>query len=270
MRNIEENLDVEVRKIHTTGDRLVNVSLDEIGGKGLFVKDIEEQLLEGDIDIAVHSLKDMPADLHEGLYLSAFVKRDDPRDMLFTNGSYTLYSLPKDSDLGTSSLRRKYQVKSVRPDVNIVNIRGNVTTRLDKIGKSVDGVILAAAGIKRLGLRAGVPLDIRTIIPAPGQGVIALETRKDDKDIINFTKNLDHGATRLCVETERAFLKTLGADCNFPVAAHALLEHADIILHGMLGDMNRPYLMVRKTVRGKDTSIGSILAEELVEELERN
>jgi len=270
MKNIKADLDIEIQEIHTTGDRLVDISLDEIGGKGLFVKDIEMHLLKGDIDVAVHSLKDMPAEIPDGLDLVAFVKRDDPRDMLFTGGNYTLYSLPKGARIGTSSLRRKYQLKSERPDIDIVNVRGNVTTRLDKVDKELDGVILAAAGIKRLGLKPGVPLEIDTVIPAPGQGVIAIETRDDDEYMQALFKGIDHGATRLCSETERTFLRALGADCNFPVAAHAFIVSGDIILHGMIGDIDRPYLMVRKTIRGRNTSLGRILAEKLLVELEKS
>ncbi|MCK7469019.1 MAG: hydroxymethylbilane synthase [Desulfosudis oleivorans] len=190
----------EIITVRTTGDILADAPLDAIGGKGVFVKDIECRLLESRIDMAVHSLKDMQAILPESLSIGAFLPREDPRDMLFSCGGHSLDSLPPGSRIGTSSMRRRCQLRQVRPDLVVVDIRGNVTTRLGKVGASVDAVILAAAGVIRLGLPLGIAMDPGTMIPSPGQGIIAVECRAQDQEISEILAALDHAPTRACAE----------------------------------------------------------------------
>jgi hydroxymethylbilane synthase len=185
--------------------------------------------------------------------------------MIFSSENKSLADLPKGVKIGTSSLRRKCQIKNVRPDAQLVDIRGNVSTRLKKVGKDADAVILAAAGIKRLGLPPGIPIDLDSMIPSPGQGVIAVEARKNDHDTISLVQKLDHSPTRICAETERLFLATLGADCRFPVAAYAKLEGSEIVLSGMIGRSD--FSMTKATIRGKDSSIGKTLAQMLLKKL---
>jgi len=245
--------------------------LDKIGGKGVFVKDIEKRLLIGEIDIAVHSLKDMQASLPQGLIIGAFLKRDDPRDMLFPCSSMagcTMATLPKGASIGTSSLRRRCQIKDIRPDIRVKDIRGNIPTRLKKVGSDVDAVILACAGVQRIGLPPGIPMDIDIMIPAPGQGVIAVEIREDDRQVQSIIKELDHEHTRICAQAERAFLSTLGADCHFPVAAYAIPDNNSILIRGMVGRTDEHY-MVKKTITSDPASAGRLLAEMLLEEMDK-
>ncbi|MCD6570180.1 MAG: hydroxymethylbilane synthase [Deltaproteobacteria bacterium] len=268
--NIRPDLKIATHIIQTSGDLLDDMPLDKIGGKGVFVKDIEKRLLRREIDIAVHSLKDMQASLPQGLIIGAFLKRDDPRDMLLPCSSMagcTIETLPKGASIGTSSLRRRCQIKDIRPDIRVIDIRGNIPTRLKKVGSDVDAVILACAGVKRIGLPAGTPIDIDTMIPAPGQGVIAVEVRQDDREVQDIIKSLDHEHTRICAQTERAFLSTLGADCHFPVAAYAILDSNSILIRGMVGRIDEHY-MVKKTIKGDPASAGRVLAEMLSEEME--
>jgi hydroxymethylbilane synthase len=253
----------EVCIIKTKGDILSDAPLDAIGGKGVFVKDIERQLLEGAIDIAIHSLKDMQAVIPGGLTISAYLKRENPQDMIFTGGTHTLDSLPSGSSVGTSSMRRRCQIRSLRPDLKIVDIRGNVPTRLNKIGKGVDAVILAAAGVIRLGLPLGSPLAIETMIPSPGQGIIAVQSRTDDHEINALIEGLDHEPTRICAEAERAFLSALGQDCNLPAGAYATIDERDIFITGMLGSTDETR-MEKMSMKGRDPSVGKRLAQALM------
>jgi len=256
----------EVCIIKTRGDILSDAPLDAIGGKGVFVKDIERQLLDGTIDIAVHSLKDMQAILPEGLTISAYLKRENPQDMIFTSGDHTLDSLPHGSTVGTSSMRRRCQIRSLRPDLKIVDIRGNVPTRMKKVGSKVDAVILAAAGVIRLGLPQGSPIDISAMIPSPGQGIIAVQTRADDHTTNALINGLDHKTTRICAEAERAFLAALGQDCNLPAGAYATASDRGICITGMLGSTDET-MMKRMNMEDRDPSVGSRLAKALMREI---
>ena len=186
----------EVCFVKTTGDILADAPLDAIGGKGVFVKELESRLIAGEIDLAVHSLKDMQSTCPPGLAIVAYLEREDPRDMLFTHAGLTLEDLPEHARVGTSSLRRICQLKALKPHVTCVPIRGNVPTRLGKIGPDLDAVILAAAGVKRLGLPPGVPIDTAAMVPSPGQAVIAVQARADDQDVINVVAGLNHEPTR--------------------------------------------------------------------------
>ncbi len=248
----------EVCVIKTTGDILSEAPLDAIGGKGVFVKEIERALMGEEIDCAVHSLKDMQAVLPEGLSVSAYLKREDPRDMLFSKEDYTLKTLPSGAKVGTSSMRRRCQLRILRPDLEIVDIRGNVPTRLGKVGNGMDAVILATAGVKRLGLEEGVALDIEDMLPSPGQGVIAIESRCSDAWLDTILKKLDHTLTRVCAEAERSFLAALGQDCNLPAGAHATFHDNTISITGILGYPDESSVE-KMHMEGSDASVGARL-----------
>jgi hydroxymethylbilane synthase len=255
--------------ISTAGDILADAPLDAIGGKGVFVKDIESRLLEGHIDMAVHSLKDMPAILPHGLIIGACLTREDPRDMLFSKDNYDLETLPGGSSIGTSSMRRRCQIKMVRPDLKIMEIRGNVPTRLRKVGESFDAVILAAAGVIRLGLPLGIAIDPQKMIPSPGQGIIAVECREMDNELKKMLGNLDHTPTRVCAEAERTFLAKLGQDCNLPAGALAVVNGQEILITGILGSPDET-TMARMSMKGTTTEVGSALAMNLMEKIHGN
>ena len=222
--------EVEIVPMKTEGDRRFGARLADVGGKGLFVREIEEALLRGRVDVAVHSLKDLPAQLADGLELAAFPPREDPRDVLVTSTGETLQGLPEGAVIGTSSLRRRAMILAARPDLTVAPIRGNVDTRLAKLAAGeFDGVVLAAAGLRRLGLAPvqAIPLDVETFVPAVGQGILAVEVRRDDADTRRLVAQLDHADTHVCARAERAYLGRLGASCNTPMAAHAVLERSD-------------------------------------------
>lgn len=259
-------LHTEVITIKTTGDILSDAPLDAIGGKGVFVKDIEKELLGNTIDMAVHSLKDMQAILPAGLTIGAYLKRENPSDMLFSDEGWDLESLPAGSRIGTSSMRRRCQIKMLRPDLEVVDIRGNVPTRLKKVGEGLDGVILAAAGVVRLGLPLGIAIDPEKMIPSPGQGIIAIECRQGDQEITGLLGRLDHAQTRACAEAERAFLAELGADCRLPAGALAVVKGTEISITGMLGTMDEARA-ARMSMNGSTPEVGSLLAKKLMENI---
>ena len=216
--------DAELVPIRTEGDRRAEARLAVIGGKGLFVREIEDALLRGDVDVAVHSLKDLPAEIPAGLVLRAFLPREDPRDVLVSRAPATLETLPPGAVVGTSSPRRRALVLAVRPDVVVEPIRGNVDTRLRKLADSgYDAVVLAAAGLRRLELAPPhcTPLDVETFVPAVGQGIVAVQARGDDPSTLARLARVDDATARACAEAERAYLAELGASCTTPVAAHA-------------------------------------------------
>jgi hydroxymethylbilane synthase len=218
--------EVEMVPIRTEGDRLSEARLSERGGKGLFVREIEQALIAGAIDIAVHSLKDVPAERPPGLVLAAFPPREDPRDVLVTRGGGGFDDLPEGALLGTSSLRRRALALAQRPDLMVEPIRGNVDTRLRKLAEGAyDALVLAAAGLRRLGVRAqACPLAPDVFVPAVGQGILGVEVRSTDGATRRLVETLDDPATRVCALAERAYLGQLGASCTTPVAGHAVLE----------------------------------------------
>ncbi len=221
--------EVETVPMRTEGDRLFGAQLALVGGKGLFVREIEEALLASTIDIAVHSLKDLPADVPAGLFLAAFAEREDPRDVLVTRAGGELAGLPAGAVVGTSSPRRRALVLAERPDVVVESLRGNVDTRLRKLAEGgCDATILAAAGLRRLGLwpEHALTLDPGVFVPAVGQGIVVVEARNGDRAVLDFVERLDHAPTRICALAERAFLRRLGASCASPMAAHAVLTRA--------------------------------------------
>ena len=270
IKSLLPGVPVEVRIIKTSGDIFLNASLTTTGGKGLFTKEIEDQLLAGEIDVAVHSLKDLPTDLPAGLILGAVPAREDARDVFVSHRYATLDELPAGAHIATSSLRRRAQLLARRPDLVIEEIRGNVGTRLQKL-TSFDGTILAAAGLKRLGLWQNVPncrwqlLDIETMIPAVGQGIIGCEIRQDDAATREVLLRFNDANAFACASAERAFLKTLGGGCQVPYPAHATVAgHQLTLVAGIFSPDGQQANRLRLT--GKNTEadgIGQQAAQQL-------
>jgi hydroxymethylbilane synthase len=232
-------LTIEILIIKTKGDKIIDVPLAKVGGKGLFVKEIEEALLDGRIDIAVHSMKDMPARLPDGLIIGAVPLRESPLDVLITRGGERLSILKSGATVGTSSLRRAAQLRHIRPDLKITPLRGNLDTRLKKLADGkMDAIVLAAAGIKRLGLadRISEYLNEETMLPAVGQGALSIEIRTDDPNIGPLVASLNHDPSRTVVMSERAFLQRLEGGCQIPIAAHAKVEADTLTLTGLVAD----------------------------------
>jgi len=260
---------IEIHVIKTKGDIMQDVSLVRIGGKGVFVKEIEDALLKGDIDLAVHSMKDVPAEIPEGLQISGTPKREDPRDVLVSRNNCKLEKMARHARIGTGSLRRAIQVREILPDVEIVPIRGNLDTRIRKIeAAEFDGVIVAAAGIRRMGWmeRAAQFLPAEVMLPAAGQGILAMEQRCDDKAVSDIVASLNHGDTWIEASAERAFLKRLGGGCQLPIAAFAQKTDNTITARGLLGSMDGK-IIIREEIRGiaEDAeAIGTKLAEAIL------
>lgn len=230
---------VEELHVVTTGDRVQDRALSEIGGKGLFIKEIEEALLEGRAHIAVHSIKDVPADLAPGLMLACIPEREDPRDVLVTRSGEKLAELPRGARIGTSSLRRKVQLARGRPDLEILPLRGNVDTRLRKLSEGlVDGIVLARAGLVRLGLaeRATEVLEPDVCLPAVGQGALGIEISERDDRVRELVSVLEHTETARRVAAERGVMRAVGGSCQLPVAAYAERDGEQLLLTGFLAD----------------------------------
>ncbi len=232
-----EEAAIDVTVIRTSGDRIQDRPLSEAGGKGLFTKEIEDALLAGEIDLAVHSAKDMPTLLPPGLTLTACLPREDARDAFISRKAATLRLLPPRAVVGTASLRRQAMVRRLRPDLGVVVLRGNVETRLRKLDAGeVDATLLALAGLRRLGLTDAVTavLDIEEFLPAVGQGAITIETREDDTRTRDLLARIDHADTSVALAAERAFLSVLDGSCRTPIAGHAVLEGDAIRFRGMI------------------------------------
>jgi hydroxymethylbilane synthase len=260
---------VEVVVIRTSGDRLAQIALADFGGKALFVKEIEEALLASQVDVGVHSLKDMPAALPAGLVLAAFPAREDPADVLLTRGPGGWDGLPRGARVGTSSLRRQALVLARRPDLRPEPIRGNVETRIEKLGAGAfDATILAAAGLRRLGLAPPhlTPLPVEEFVPAVGQGILAVEAREADREVLELLRRLDDTRSRSEAVAERAFLERLGADCHTPVAGHARHDGSALTLTGVVASLDG-MTVVRSQATGeprKAEQLGASVAEELL------
>ncbi|PHP68498.1 hydroxymethylbilane synthase [Zhengella mangrovi] len=227
----------EIVVISTSGDRIQDRPLSEAGGKGLFTKEIEEALYDGRIDLAVHSSKDMPTMLPEGLTLSAFLEREDPRDAFIGRDARRIADLPEGATVGSSSLRRQALIRRMRPDLSVVMYRGNVQTRLRKLEEGVvAGTLLANAGLRRLGLANVITdlMDVETFPPAPGQGAICIESRADDHEIAGLLEAIDHDETRVALTCERAFLAALDGSCRTPLAGHARVSGTEIFFSGTI------------------------------------
>ncbi|UCG37780.1 MAG: hydroxymethylbilane synthase [bacterium] len=249
------DLDIQIVTIKTTGDKILDVPLAKVGGKGLFVKEIESALLEGSIDLAVHSMKDVPTDLPEGLGIVAVTDREDPRDAVLGRDRTPILDLPRGAKIGTSSLRRQAQLLAVREDFVLEPLRGNVNTRLRKLREGMyDAIILAMAGVKRLGWEQEVTeiLDPGTMLPAIGQGALGIEARLDDGATLERISFLDDEVTHSCVLSERSFLHRLEGGCQVPIAAYAVREGDDVILTGLVASVDG-----RNVVRDMDRAPAS-------------
>jgi len=263
-------VNVDLIKIKTKGDKILDSPLSKIGGKGLFVKEIEDALLEKRVDLAVHSMKDVPAELPDRLMLSTFPKREDPADALISTDGQTLDQLPHQARVGTSSLRRGAQLLHVRPDIKLVPLRGNVDTRLGKLeSEDLHAIILAAAGLKRLGLSSRITqtLSFEQVLPAVGQGALGIEVRRDDEQTLSLLQFLDHKATRIAVTTERAFLKELEGGCQVPIAGLARLNDEKLSFQGMVAELDGSRILREEIIGTEDQAeeIGIALAARLLE-----
>jgi hydroxymethylbilane synthase len=275
LQRMNPGLEVELNKIKTTGDKILDVPLAKVGGKGLFVKEIEEALLRGEADLAVHSMKDVPTEFPEELHLAVICEREDPRDAFIArieNGQFAISGfkdLPRAASVGTSSLRRSCQLLNIRPDLRIMQLRGNLDTRLRKLDeKEFDAIILAAAGVNRLGWAKRITeiLAPEISLPAIGQGAIGIECRTADSFINKLISPLNHAETSVCVRAERACLKRLEGGCQVPIAAYARLAGGKIVIDGLVGSVSGDRL-VRAHFEGRPEeyeSLGKRLAEDLL------
>ncbi|NJD55413.1 MAG: hydroxymethylbilane synthase [Nitrospirae bacterium] len=273
LQRMNPGLAVELNKIKTTGDKILDVPLAQVGGKGLFVKEIEEALLRGEADLAVHSMKDVPTEFPEGLHLAVIGKREDPRDVFIARSpspaAQSFSALPQGATIGTSSLRRACQLLSVRPDLRIVQLRGNLETRLRKLDEGqFDAIILAAAGVKRLGWEQRITEVIgpEVSLPAIGQGAIGIECRIDDEYINTLIAPLDHKETSICVRAERALLKRLQGGCQVPIAAHAVITDGKLVMDGLVGSVKGDRI-IKDHLEGRPEdgeAIGKALGEMLL------
>jgi len=260
---------VALKVIKTKGDIILDVPLAKVGGKGLFVKEIEEALLDGRIDIAVHSMKDMPAHIPAGLCIGAVPERETPVDVLIARAGLRLQDMGPAPTIGTSSLRRAAQLRHIRPDVQIVPLRGNLDTRLRKLAEeNLDAIVLAAAGVKRLGLAERITeyLLPEVMLPAVGQGALCVETRVDDPVITPLVSPLNHATTRWAVMAERAFLARLEGGCQVPIAGHATLTGEHLRMTGLVADLQGTFF-VSETLEGpaeNAEAIGLELADKLL------
>ncbi len=257
---------VTLHSITTTGDRLQDRRLEAVGGKGAFLKEIEEALLAGEVDLAVHSLKDVPTALPPGLVLSAFLERADPRDALISSGP-TLAELGAGATVGTTSLRRRALIGATRPDLVLRDLRGNVDTRLSRLREGrFDAIVLAMAGLTRLGRADEVTevLDPRRFVPAPGQGAIALECREEDQALCDAVAPLQHPATARTVSAERAFLAALGGGCNLPLGAHAFASGPGLELVAFVGAPDGSATLYAGRHGEDPESLGRALADEML------
>jgi len=270
LKQIAPDISVVLKRIQTSGDKIQDVPLAKVGGKGLFVKEIEEALLRKDIDLAVHSMKDLPAELPSGLHIICVPEREDPRDALLAGDKKKLDALPLGARVGTSSLRRQAQLLHVRPDLQIKMLRGNVDTRLRKLQENhFDAIVLAASGLKRLGwdehITECLPVDVS--LPAIGQGALGIEGREDDGFVRNLVSRLEHQQTRVTVTAERALLKRLEGGCQVPIAGHAVLQGENLTLDGLVISLDGKRY-VRYSLSGlmsEAESIGKKVAEGLLD-----
>jgi len=270
IRAIAPDVSVILKRIQTSGDKIQDVPLAKIGGKGLFVKEIEEALLRREIDLAVHSMKDVPSVLPEGLEIICVPEREDPRDALIAREGHSLEKLPVGGRVGTSSLRRQAQLLHVRPDLEIAVLRGNVDTRLRKVRENhFDAIILAASGLKRLGWDQEVTeyLSVDVSLPAIGQGSLGLEGRKDDVFVRDLVARFEHRPTRIAVTAERALLTRLEGGCQVPIAGYATIQGDTLTLDGLVASLDgRRY--IRRVLSGPAEEAGSLgtrLAEQLLD-----
>ena len=267
--SLHPDVSVSIQIIKTKGDKILDVPLAKVGGKGLFVKEIEEALLEGEVDLAVHSMKDMPGEIPAGLHIGAVPERELALDVLISKDNKAFKDLNQGARIGTSSLRRASQLRHARPDIQIVPLRGNLDTRLRKLTtENLDAIVLAAAGVKRLSLEDRITqyLDTDIMLPAAGQGALCVETRIDDADTNALVKPLDHKATRNVITGERAFLNHLGGSCQIPIAAFGEIKQNQYRLRGLVADLDGTQVISgsHEGVPVRSADIGIELAESLI------
>lgn len=262
--------DFEIKKIITKGDRILDVTLSKVGGKGLFVKEIEQAMLDGEIDFAVHSMKDMPSMLPEGLTTGAVPRREDPRDVLISATGLSLDELPEGAVVGTSSLRRSSQLLSYRSDLNIQSIRGNIDSRIRKLEtEGFDAIVLASAGLNRMGWghKASSYLPVELCLPAVGQGALGIECREDDVEVRQLLALYNDNITSQTVSAERKFLSELNGGCQIPIGAYAtLLDDKKIELTGMVGYADGRKILKESMIGNDPIKLGEQLAWKLISE----
>lgn len=275
LKKANPDVEFEVKIIKTKGDLIKDLPLDKIGDKGLFVKEIEKSLLNKEIDMAVHSMKDMPSYLPEGLKFASSPKREDPRDVLiFKEGYKSIEDLPKGARIGTGSKRRKYQLLKHRPDLEIVPIRGNIETRIKKIEtENLDGVVLAASGLKRAGLEEKIDYYIPTdiMLPAPAQGILALEIRENDEETENIINSIKDDTTKVQIDAERGFLIGVNGSCHIPMGAYCDIDGDKIKLTGLYGDGEGKKIIIKSQEGTIEDApkIGYELAKSVLKEFEK-
>lgn len=262
-------LTVELVPMSTQGDKILDTPLAKIGGKGLFVKELEQAMLDDRADIAVHSMKDVPVEFPDGLMLHTICPRENPQDAFVSNQFKSIDELPRGAVVGTSSLRRQCQLKALRPDLTVRDLRGNVNTRLAKLDNGeYAAIILAAAGLIRLGFeqRIAALMPVETSLPANGQGAVGIECRSDDKEVQQLLSALEHHDTRICVLAERAMNRKLQGGCQVPIGAYAVIEGGTLWLRGLVGSLDGSEI-IRHQVRGpvaEAEQLGVALAEHLL------
>ena len=264
-----KDIDINIKTIKTSGDIYGDVKLSEIGGKNLFCKEIEENLIKNEIDIAVHSLKDMESIEHKDLTIGAFIKRNDPRDILISNKIKNLKELNQELIIGSSSRRRELQLKKLNKNISVINMRGNIDTRIKKVEENkLDAIILAAAGVKSLNLenKISITFESSEILPAVGQGIIAVQCRKEDKLILDIIKKINDNETSLCAKAERQMLQTIGGNCETAVGGLAEIHNDNLKLKAQLfsdiGDIHFDYELTGKYTDA--SSIGKAVGEKLL------
>lgn len=270
LRKLDLPFEFELKEIVTKGDRILDVTLSKVGGKGLFVKEIEQAMLNGEIDMAVHSMKDMPAVLPEGLMIGCIPPREDHRDVLISNDNLTLAELPEGAVVGTSSLRRSAQLLAKRPDLKIKWIRGNVDTRIQKLkDEDYDAIVLAAAGLSRLGWKKEVVsdfIDENVCIPAVGQGALSIECRSDDQELLDLLSKLTCKDTEEAVRAERVFLKEMEGGCQVPIAGYASKnEEGNLDFHALVASPDGKTIYREQLQGNNPEELGKQAAERLTE-----
>ncbi len=269
LRARHPDLAVELVTMTTQGDKILDTPLAKVGGKGLFVKELETGMLEGRADLAVHSMKDVPVEFPEGLGLAAVLPREDPRDALISNEYSSIETLPEGARVGTSSLRRQCQLRRLRPDLKVLDLRGNVNTRLAKLDKGdYDAILLAAAGVRRMGWEQRITelLAPEQFIPAIGQGAIGIEIRLDDVRVRSLVEELNDGQTATRIRAERALNEALQGGCQVPIAGYSEISHGVIVLRALVGRPDGSE-MVQGVISGRPedaVELGRVLAEDLL------
>ncbi|OYD08279.1 hydroxymethylbilane synthase [Paludifilum halophilum] len=273
MESLQEHIpaswEMQQEKIVTRGDQILNVTLSKVGGKGLFVKEIEQALLDGRIDLAVHSMKDLPGEMPEGLTMGAVTLREDPRDCLISRTGATLNELPENAWIGTSSLRRQAQILAYRPDLRVKPVRGNLNTRFKKLMEGqFDAIVLAASGIARMGWQDRVTeiISDRVMLPAVGQGALAVQCRADDDEMLEVLQGMNHRETEMAVQAERTFLHAFEGGCHLPIAGYATVKGDRIQLRGLVADPGGQPVLSGSSEGAEGVRLGRLLSNDLMDQ----